>query len=81
MRIARSKSLTILAAAVVVTLAMPVAAAHHVNGTWLLDVDLGGQGGQATITLEEKEAGKLTGKYGGQLGSGTFKGKKKAETE
>ena len=55
-------------------------AAHHVNGTWVLSVDLGGQGGDATFTLEEKEAGKLTGTYSGAVGeaevTGTVDGNK-----
>lgn len=52
-------------------LLLPVSAfaAHHVNGTWTLEVTLGdGQGGSATLTLEEGEGGKLTGKYSGALG-------------
>jgi hypothetical protein len=42
---------------------------HHVNGKWMLEVKLGdGQGGQATLDLEE-EGGKLTGTYTGALGT------------
>ena len=57
--------------------------AHHVNGTWVLAVDLGGgQGGDATFKLEESEPGKLTGTYSGALGSedvtGTVDGNKVA---
>jgi hypothetical protein len=59
---------------------LPLAAAHHVNGTWVLTVDLGGQGGDATFELEETEAGKLTGTYSGAVGSadvtGTVEGAK-----
>ena len=63
----------------VVCLAPPaLLASHHVNGTWVLTVDLGGQGGDATFELEEKEEGKLTGTYSGALGqadvSGTVNG-------
>ena len=54
--------------------AAPALAAHHVNGTWVLTVDLGGQGGDATFQLEEKEAGKLTGTYTGAVGSAEVTG-------
>ena len=51
-------------------------AAHHVNGTWILAVDLGGgQGGDATFSLEEGEGGVLTGTYSGALGSADVTGK------
>jgi hypothetical protein len=51
-------------------------AAHHVNGTWQLDVTLGdGQGGSATLTLQEGDGGKLTGKYNGALGEVELTGK------
>lgn len=54
-------------------------AAHHLNGTWSLNVTLGGQqGGTAKIELTEGEGGALTGKYTGALGNeniiGTVKG-------
>lgn len=54
-------------------------AAHHLNGTWSLNVSLGGQqGGTASIELMEGEGGALTGKYTGALGNeslmGTVKG-------
>ena len=53
-------------------------AGHHVNGSWSMDVDLGGQGGTAAFELEEGEGGTLTGTYTGALGnsavSGTVKG-------
>ena len=55
----------------------PVAAIadHHVNGTWVLNVDLGGgQGGAPTFVLEEKEAGKLSGTYSGALGQADITG-------
>ena len=44
-------------------------AAHHVNGKWLLAVDLGGGGGDVTIVLEEGEEGALSGTYSGQMGT------------
>ncbi len=54
-------------------------AGHHVNGTWSMNVDLGGQqGGTATFELEEGDGGTLTGTYSGALGntavSGTVNG-------
>ncbi len=54
-------------------------AGHHLNGTWSLNVTLGGQqGGTAKIELVEGEGGALTGKYTGALGNesltGTVKG-------
>lgn len=53
-------------------------AAHHVDGTWVLEVDLGGQGGTATFELKETD-GKISGTYTGQLGdaevTGTVDGK------
>jgi hypothetical protein len=66
-----------LTSVVLSLLLAPVAAlaAHHVNGTWQLDVTLGdGQGGQATLTLEEGEGGALTGKYSGALGENDLTG-------
>jgi hypothetical protein len=51
-------------------------AAHHVNGTWALSVDLGGgQGGDATFVLKEGEGGVLTGTYSGAVGSADVTGK------
>jgi hypothetical protein len=45
-------------------------AAHHLNGTWLLDVALSdAQGGTATVLLEESTGGVLQGTYTGALGS------------
>ncbi len=57
-------------------LAAPFAfAAHHLNGTWLLNVSLGGQqGGTATIELMEGEDGALTGSYSGALGNESLTG-------
>ena len=52
---------------------VPAQAAHHVNGTWVLTVDLGGQGGDATFELEETD-GKLTGTYSGAVGSADVTG-------
>ena len=46
---------------------------HHVNGKWVLTVDLGGQGGDATFELEEAD-GKLSGTYSGSLGSADISG-------
>jgi hypothetical protein len=80
-----SRSIQLVALVVAVTLAfapLAVFAGHHVNGTWVLTVDLGGQGGDATFELEEKEAGKLMGSYSGAAGtaevSGTVDGNKVA---
>lgn len=51
-------------------------AAHHVNGTWILSVDLGGgQGGDATFVLQEGEDGVLTGTYSGAVGTAEVTGK------
>ncbi len=54
-------------------------AAHHLNGTWKLNVSLSGQpGGTATFVLTEGENGVLTGTYSGAAGTanimGTVKG-------
>ncbi len=69
----RSKLLVFIAASLLVATAG--VAAHHVNGTWLLSVTLGdGQGGEASVALEEKEAGKLTGSYTGALGTAEVSG-------
>ena len=51
-------------------LATQAMAAHHLNGTWKLDVILGdAQGGTATIELTETSAGVLEGTYSGAVGS------------
>lgn len=51
-------------------LAAPALAAHHLEGTWKLDVALGdAQGGTATVTLSEKTGGVLAGTYSGAVGS------------
>ncbi len=50
-----------------------VLADHHVDGTWALEVDLGGQGGTASFELKETD-GKLSGTYSGQLGSAEVTG-------
>ncbi len=51
-------------------------AAHHVNGTWSVSVELAdGQGGSARITLEEGDGGALTGTYEGALGQHELTGK------
>ena len=73
------RSSLILCLAVVCLVPLAALASHHVNGTWVLAVDLGGgQGGDATFTLEETEEGKLTGTYSGGVGqadvSGTVSG-------
>ena len=47
---------------------------HHVNGTWKLNVDLGGQGGTATFELTEGDSGALSGTYSGAAGSATITG-------
>jgi hypothetical protein len=61
--------------AALLAVAGALAGAHHLNGTWLLSVTLGdGQGGEATVVLEEKEAGKLTGSYTGALGNAAVAG-------
>lgn len=58
-----------------VLLAPLAIAGHHVNGTWSMDVDLGGQqGGTATFELEEGEGGTLTGTYSGALGNAAVSG-------
>lgn len=71
-----------LIALVVALVPFAAFANHHVNGTWVLTVDLGGQGGDATFTFEEKEPGKLTGTYSGAAGTaevtGTVDGNKVA---
>ena len=72
MRFFRSSSFVIIAVLSLVPLA--ALAAHHVNGTWVLSVDLGGQGGDATFVLEEKEEGKLTGTYSGAVGTADVTG-------
>ncbi len=73
-----SRLFLLLVVLAVLVFAAPALAKHHVNGTWTLTVDLGGQGGEATFELEEKEDGKLTGTYSGAAGeadvSGTVKG-------
>ena len=72
MRFVRSS--TILCLVVLCLIPLAVAAAHHVNGTWVLTVDLGGQGGDATFMLEEKEGGVLSGTYTGAVGSAEVTG-------
>ena len=72
MRLIRWSSLLIL---VLCLVPAAVFAAHHVNGTWVLTVDLGGQGGDATFVLEEKEDGVLTGTYSGAVGQAEVTGK------
>ena len=50
-------------------------AGHHVNGTWSMNVELGGQqGGTATFELEEGDGGSLTGTYSGALGNTAVSG-------
>ena len=50
-------------------------AGHHLNGTWSLNVSLGGQqGGTATIELVEVDGGALSGTYSGALGSENLAG-------
>ena len=72
MRLILRSSLLVL----VILCLIPVAALadHHVSGTWVLTVDLGGQGGDPTFVLEEKEPGKLTGTYSGALGQAEVTG-------
>jgi hypothetical protein len=55
---------------VVLVLAATAALAdHHANGKWVVDVALAdGQGGQATLELEELDT-KLSGTYTGALGT------------
>jgi len=73
MRFVRSS--LILCFVVLCLIPLAAAAAHHVNGTWVLTVDLGGgQGGDATFMLEEKEAGVLSGTYSGAVGSAEVSG-------
>jgi hypothetical protein len=56
-------------------LAPVVLAAHHLNGTWKLDVRLAdGNGGTATFVLNEAEGGVLTGTYAGQAGEAAVTG-------
>lgn len=50
-------------------------AAHHLSGSWVFDVTLDGQGGQAAIQLEEGEGGMLSGNYTGALGQEEIEGK------
>ena len=68
-----------LALIVALLIATAALAAHHLNGTWMLTITLGDQGGDLTLELIEGEGGKLTGKKSGQLGdeeiTGTLKGK------
>ena len=72
------RAVLLLCTCALLVTAVPLLAKHHVNGTWALTVDLGGQGGEATFELEEKEEGKLTGTYTGAVGeaevSGTVNG-------
>ncbi|MCZ6657845.1 MAG: hypothetical protein O7C67_11160 [Gammaproteobacteria bacterium] len=50
-------------------------AGHHVNGTWKLNVMLGGQqAGTATFELMEGDGGALTGTYTGAVGSAAVTG-------
>jgi hypothetical protein len=56
-------------------LAVGAMAGHHLNGTWQLEVDLGGQGGTATFELVEGEGGTLTGTYTGVAGTAPVTGK------
>ncbi len=57
------------------SIAGSVSAAHHLNGSWNVTVTLGdGQGGSATLALEEQEGGKLTGTYTGALGEEEVEG-------
>lgn len=62
--------------AVLLSLLTPFAiAGHHLNGSWALNVSLGGQqGGTATIVLMEEEGGALTGSYTGALGNESLTG-------
>ena len=66
------RSILALAVAFLATSAF---AGHHLNGTWKLDVDLGGQTGTATFTLEEGKGGEITGTYTGVAGTQPVKGK------
>lgn len=45
-----------------------------VTGDWVLSVDLGGQGGDATFELQEGDDGALTGSYTGALGRADVSG-------
>ncbi len=50
-------------------------AGHHLNGTWKMNVAIGGQqGGTATFVLTEGEGGTLSGTYSGALGTENIKG-------
>ncbi len=75
-RTSRTMKALILGAWVVgLSLALAAGAAHHLNGSWTFAVTLDGQGGSATITLEEGAGGVLTGKYAGALGEAPVTGK------
>ena len=75
MRFIRSSLILCLAVVCLIPLAAAALGSHHVNGTWVLAVDLGGgQGGDATFTLQETEEGKLSGTYSGALGQAEVTG-------
>ena len=63
-----------LATALFLTCASAMAG-HHLNGTWKLSVDVGGQTGVATFELKEGEGGVLTGTYTGIVGTQPVSGK------
>lgn len=65
----------LLLCALLILLAPIALAAHHLNGTWKLDVSLAdAQGGTATFELTEGEGGVLTGTYSGAAGSAEVTG-------
>ncbi|MEE2777849.1 MAG: hypothetical protein VYE73_13930 [Acidobacteriota bacterium] len=74
MRIRPQALIVLVAAAVLALVPLAASADHHVNGTWVLSVDIGGQGGEATFTLEEAEKGKLSGTYSGAVGTAEVTG-------
>lgn len=49
-------------------------ASADVSGNWTFAVDIGGQTGNATVTMAQAADGKITGHYTGQLGDTDFEG-------
>ncbi len=68
------KAIVLLFSVLLLFAAGAAIASHHVDGTWVLSVDLGGQGGDATFKLAEEDGGKVTGTYQGQLGDAEVSG-------
>ena len=67
------RSVKSLALFLLVLLFVAGAALGDVSGKWVLSVDLGGQGGDATFELKEED-GKITGTYSGAVGQAEVTG-------